>query len=123
MADEKLDKIHIRDLLLRCVIGVYDSERENKQDILINITLYADLSKACETDNIDDTIDYKVIKKKIVNMVESSSFFLIERLAEKVADICLGNRKVRKVNVLVDKSGALRFARSVAVEIEREQKC
>ena len=123
MADEKLDKIHIRDLLLRCVIGVYDSERENKQDILINITLYADLSKACETDNIDDTIDYKVIKKKIVNMVESSSFFLIERLAEKVADICLGNRKVRKVNVLVDKSGALRFARSVAVEIERGQKC
>ena len=80
MADEKLDKIHIRDLLLRCVIEVYDSVRENKQNILINITLYADLRKACETDNIDDTIDYKVIKKKIVNMVESSSFFLIEPL-------------------------------------------
>jgi len=122
MADGKLDKIHIRDLLLRCIIGVYDSERENKQDILINIILYADLSKACETDNIDDTVDYKVIKKKIVNMVESSSFNLIERLAERVADICLENRKVRKVNVMIDKTGALRFARSVAIEIEREQK-
>ena len=122
MADGKLDKIHIRDLLLRCIIGVYESERENKQDILINITLYADLNKSCETDSLDDTVDYKVIKKKIVNMVESSSFKLIERLAEKIADICLENRKVRKVNVIVDKAGALRFARSVAIEIEREQK-
>jgi FolB domain-containing protein len=122
MADERLDKIHIRDLLLRCIIGVYDSERENKQDILINVILYADLNKACKTDNIDDTVDYKVIKKKIVNMVEASSFNLIERLAEKVADICLENHKVRKVNVIVDKAGALRFAKSVAIEIEREQK-
>ena len=122
MADGKLDKIHIRDLLLRCIIGVYDSERVNKQDILINIILYADLRKACETDNINDTVDYKIIKKKIVNMVESSSFFLIERLAEKIADICLENRKVRKVNVMIDKTGALRFAKSVAIEIEREQK-
>lgn len=122
MDNEKLDKIHIRDLLLRCVIGVYDSERENKQDILINITLYADLSKACETDNIDDTVDYKVIKKKIVNMVESSSFNLIECLAERIAEICLETRKVRKVNVMIDKTGALRFARSAAIEIEREQK-
>ncbi|MGB9596593.1 MAG: dihydroneopterin aldolase [Candidatus Poribacteria bacterium] len=122
MDSEKLDKIHIRDLLVRCIIGVYASERENKQDILINITLYADLRKACETDNIDDTVDYKLIKKKIVNFVESSSFNLIERLAEKVAEICLENHSVRKVKVAIDKTGALRFARSVAVEIEREQK-
>lgn len=122
MDNEKLDKIHIRDLLVRCVIGVYDHERENKQDVIINITLYADLRKACQTDNIEDTIDYKVIKKKIVNFVESSSFNLVERLAEKVAEICLENRNVRKVNVTIDKTGALRFAKSVAIEIEREQK-
>ncbi|HGE72978.1 TPA: dihydroneopterin aldolase [Candidatus Poribacteria bacterium] len=122
MDNEKLDKIHIRDLLVRCVIGVYDHERENKQDVLINITLYADLRKACQTDNIEDTIDYKVIKKKIVNFVESSSFNLVERLAEKVAEICLENRNVRKVSVTIDKTGALRFAKSVAIEIEREQK-
>ena len=122
MDNEKLDKIHIRDLLVRCVIGVYDHERENKQDVLINITLYADLRKACQTDNIEDTVDYRLIKKKIVNFVESSSFNLVERLAEKVAEICLENRNVRKVNVTIDKTGALRFAKSVAIEIEREQK-
>ncbi len=122
MDSEKLDKIHIRDLLVRCVIGVNDSERENKQDVLINVTLYVDLKEACRTDNISDTVDYKLIKKKIVNFVESSSFFLIERLAEKIAEICLENHKVRKVKVTVDKTGALRFARSVAIEIEREQK-
>lgn len=121
MDNEKLDKIHIRDLLVRCIIGVYDSERENKQDVLINITLYADLRRACQTDNIEDTIDYKVIKKKIVSFVESSAFNLVERLAEKVAEICLENHNVRKVKVMIDKIGALRFARSVAIEIEREQ--
>ena len=121
MADEKLDKIHIRDLLLRCVIGVYDWERENKQDILINITLYADLRNAGQTDDIVDTVDYKVIKEKVVQMVESSSFNLIEGLAERVTEICLENPKVKKASVLIDKTGALRFARSVAVEIMREQ--
>jgi len=43
---EHLDKIHIRDLLQRCIIGIYDEERREKQDVVINITLHADLRKA-----------------------------------------------------------------------------
>ncbi len=121
MAESQLDRIHIRDLLLRCVIGIYDWERENKQDVVINITLYADLSTACRTDRIEDTVDYKAIKKKVVDMVESSSCMLVERLAQQVADICLENPRVQKVKVLIDKTGALRFARSVGIEIVRER--
>jgi len=122
MAKRELDKIHIRDLLIRCIVGIYDWEREKKQDVLINITLYADLGTACQTDRIEDTVDYKAIKQKVVDMVESSSYMLVERLAERVAEVCLENPQVQRVKVLVDKTGALRFARSVGIEIVREQK-
>ena len=121
MAENRLDKIHIRDLSLRCVIVIYDWERENKQDVSINITLYADLSAACKSDLIEDTVDYKAIKKRIVEMVESSSFMLVERLADQVAEICLEHPGVQRVKVMVDKTGALRYARSVAIEIMRER--
>jgi FolB domain-containing protein len=122
MAKMGLDRIHIRDLLIRCIVGIYDWEREKKQDVLINITLYADLKTACQTDRIEDTVDYKAIKQKVVDMVESSSYMLVEHLAERVAEVCLENPQVQRVKVLVDKTGALRFARSVGIEIVREQK-
>ena len=116
-----MDKIHIRDLSLKCIIGINRDERSRKQSILINVTIYTDLSKACRTDNIKDSVDYKAVKKKIISAIESSSFFLIEKLAETIAGICLENKKVQKVRVCVDKPGALRFSRSVAVEITRKK--
>ena len=122
MGSRGLDKLHIRDLMLRCIIGLNDWEREKKQDILINITLHADLTTACQSDRIEDTVDYKAIKQKVVDMVESSSYMLVERLAQKIADICLENPKVQRVKVTIDKTGALRFARSVGVEIIRERR-
>ncbi len=120
MTDLELDRIHIKDLLLRCVIGVYDEERLKKQDVVVNITMYADLARAAASDDIADTIDYKTIEERIISMVKESQFHLVERLAAEVAQICLGNKAVQKVDVRVDKPGALSFARSVAVEITRE---
>ena len=119
MADHPPDRIHIRDLLVRCIIGIYDEERREKQDVRLNITLYADLRRAGESDDIEDTVDYKSIKKNILSMVQGSEFFLIERLAEESAAIALRAPGVQRVDVVVDKPGALRFARSVAVEISR----
>ena len=118
---EKLDKIYITDLLLRCIIGLNDDERTQKQDVLINITLYADLSRPCQSDRIEDSIDYKEIKKQIIAMIEGSSFFLIERLADSIAKICLDHPLVKAVNIRVDKPSALRFAKSVGVEIFRKR--
>jgi len=100
-------------------VGIYPEERSHKQDVIVNVILRADLSVACRTDRIEDTVNYKDIKKRIMAMVESSSFFLIERLAEEIASICLEPRSVVLAQVTVDKPGALRFARSVAVEISR----
>jgi len=115
------DKIHITDLLLQCVIGVNDWERTQKQDVLINVALYTNLSRPCQTDRLEDSIDYKEIKKEIIAMVENSSFNLIERLAGEIARISLAHTAVKAVRVRVDKPGALRFAKSVGVEIFRAQ--
>ena len=121
MLDLPLDRIHIRDLHLRCIIGIYEEERREKQDVNIDITLHADLREACRTDNFDDTVDYKAIKKKVIATVENSAFHLMERLAERVAEVCLEDRRVKRVDVCVGKPGALRFARTVQVEIVRQQ--
>ncbi len=121
MAEQQLDRIHIRKLQVRCILGIYPEERNAKQDVVISITLYADLSAACQSDQIEDTVDYKTIKKNVLHMVEGSQFLLIERLAEQIAALCLEAPRVERVDVCVDKPGALRFARSVAVEITRSR--
>ena len=113
------DRIHLRDLAARCIVGFNDWEREKKQDILINVTLHADLAKACASDRVEDSIDYKTLKNRILALVEESECHLIERLAESIAEVCLEGSLVQRVDVSVDKPGALRFARSVAVEITR----
>ena len=123
MADAEgwLDKIHIRDLVLRCIIGINPDEREQRQDVVINITVHADLRQAGRSDNIDDTVNYRTIKRKVVDLVENSSCLLVERLAQEIADICLADPRVQQVEVTLDKPGALRYARSVAVQIVRER--
>ncbi len=113
------DKIHIRDLAVRCILGVNHDERTEKQDVIINIVLYTDTGKAGQTDVLEDSVDYKMVKKTILSLVENSEFLLIEKLAEEIAKVCLDDSKVQKVNVTVDKPGALRYTRSVAVEIVR----
>ena len=114
-----MDRIHIRDLGLRCVIGVYDDERREKQDIILNIVMAGDFSDAAKSDDIADAVNYKDIKKAVIQLVETSQFHLIETLADRVARICLQHPKVMEVTVTLDKPGALRFARSVAYEITR----
>lgn len=114
-----MDRIFIRDLLLRCIIGVYPEERRERQDVIVNVVLGGDFSPAGKSDDIADAVDYKVTKKAIIKMVESSAFNLIETLAERIAEVCLANPKVQQATVTVDKPGALRFARSVALEITR----
>ncbi len=117
-----MDRILISDLSVRCIIGINEDERREKQDVLINIALNADLSRAGMSDRFEDTVDYRAIKKEIVGMVESSNYHLVEALAEAVAGLCLKYSGVLQVQVRVDKPGALRFARSVGAEIIRAKR-
>jgi FolB domain-containing protein len=113
------DQIIIKDLLLRGIIGINDWEREKEQDILINITLSGDLKPAGSSDQIEDTINYRTITKQIIAHIEDAKRFTVEALAQDIAQICLSAEGVERARVRVEKPGALRFASSVGVEIER----
>ena len=117
-----LDRLRIRDLLLRCRVGVTAAERHKPQDVLVTVTLHADLATACRSDRLGDSVDYKALKLKILAEAERHAFKLIERLAERIATIALADRRVQRVEVVVQKPGALRFARCSEVEIVRERK-
>lgn len=121
MADSSTDKIFVRDLLLRGIIGVNDWEREKKQDILINLTIFSDLATAGATDDIGDTLNYRSITKTIIALVESSSFRLVEALGAEIARIVVMDFGAPRVLVRVEKPGALRFAESVGIEIDRSR--
>jgi D-erythro-7,8-dihydroneopterin triphosphate epimerase len=116
------DKIIIADLLLRTIIGINEDERLNRQDVLINITLDVDTRKAGESDNIEDAVNYRTITKEVISLVESSRFLLVEKLAEEVAKICLKDSRVNYAEVRLEKPAALRFSKSVGLQIKRSQK-
>jgi len=113
------DRIHIIDLTVSCIIGIKPIEREEKQNVVMNITLECDLSAAGRSDAIEDTVDYRALKNRVVEMVEKSDFFLVECLAQRIAEICLEDARVQVAHVRLEKPGALTKARSVGVEITR----
>jgi dihydroneopterin aldolase len=114
-----MNRIYIRDLIVNCIIGTEPKERVEKQDVCINIRLECDFSEACESDDLNHTVNYKSLKDELVELLENSSFLLIEKMAGKAAEICLAYDRVQSVRVCIDKPGALTGTRSVAVEIER----
>jgi D-erythro-7,8-dihydroneopterin triphosphate epimerase len=116
-----MDRIIIDGLRARCIIGVKEEERHKKQEVLFNIILFADLRRAGETDDFEETIDYRAIKYKVLEFAEASSFRLLEALAQGVAAICLKDPCVRAVRVRAEKPGALTFAKSAGVEITRRK--
>jgi FolB domain-containing protein len=113
------DQIHIRDLQLRTIIGINADERRDRQDVLVNLVLYVDTRPAGATDDIEQAVNYRTLTKQIIQLVETSRFYLVEKLAAEIAAICLSDTRVECVRVTVEKPGALRFARSVGVTVER----
>lgn len=118
---ENLDKILIKDLVLKCILGVNEVERKVKQNVAINIVIWSDFTEAVNTDDIRKTVNYKDVKNDVTKLVEKSEFFLVETLAEKIAQICLRHERVNKVKVSVEKPSALSYARSVGVELVRKK--
>jgi len=115
------DIIEIRGLLLRTIIGVNDWERRERQDVVVHLRLYVDTRKAGQTDRLEDTLNYRTLTKRVIQLVEGSRFYLIEKLAEEIARLCVVEFQVPEVEVGVEKPGALRFAQSVGVWIHRRR--
>lgn len=113
--------VRIKNLRLRVVVGVYEWERKHPQDVVINVEFAFDGAKAMTSDDLDDTVDYKRIKKEILAAVEDTHYALIEKLAGRVLEIVLADPRVQRATVEVDKPGALRFADSVSVTASAER--
>ena len=116
-----MDKVIIKNLRARGIIGVNDWERKRPQEILINITVFTDTHRAAESDDITDCVNYSTLSKKVIAHAESVGRETVEALAGDLAKLCLEEKGVQKVTVRVEKPGAVRFAESVGVEIERSR--
>ena len=114
-----MDQVFITDLMARGIIGINGWEREKPQEILINIVLLADLHRVGKSDNIQDSVNYRTVAKKVLAHAETIQRQTVEALAADIARLCLEEPSVQKVRVRVEKPGAVRFASSVGVEIER----
>jgi dihydroneopterin aldolase len=117
-----MDIVFIRDLQIETVIGIYDWERKVRQIISLDIDMASDIKKAADSDNIDDTLSYKTVAKRLIAFVEQSEFELVEALAEKICKIILEEFNVPWVRLTLNKPGAVRGSKSVGVMIERGQK-
>lgn len=115
------DLIYIRGLVAWCRIGVEKTERTRRQRIVIDLELSVDLRAAGLSDDLEDTVDYGTLRRRVLEAAEGREYRLVERLAEVIAEACLQEARVRSVRVAVEKPGALRRGRCAGVVITRRQ--
>lgn len=113
------DVIYLHDLRVEAIIGIFEWERRVKQTIVIDLDMATDIHKAASSDNIQDTLDYKAVAKRIMAFVESSRFELVETLAERIAETVMQEFSVPWLRLRLNKQGAVRGARDVGIIIER----
>jgi len=113
------DRIFLRGLQVECIIGFIEWERRIKQTIVLDIELPTDCTRAAETDDVTNTVDYKRVAKRLIAFVEASDFKLVETLAHRAAMIVLEEFSLPWVRISVNKPGAIRGSRDVGVSIER----
>ena len=116
-----MDKVFIQGLKIDTVIGIYDWEREIRQDVTLDLEMAADIKAASITDHIDQTLDYKSVAKRLIQFVKDSEFQLVETLAEKITEIVLNEFEVEWVKLTLNKGEAVSGASGVGVIIERSK--
>ncbi|MDX1481778.1 MAG: dihydroneopterin aldolase [Woeseiaceae bacterium] len=116
-----MDKIYLTGLQIETIVGIWDWERQIPQTVVIDLEMGADIARAAKTDDIEDTLNYKQVAKRVQALVEEGRFQLVETMAESVAQVILDEFDVSWVQVRVNKPGAIRGARDVGVIIERSR--
>lgn len=114
-----MDIIYLKELRVETVIGIYEWERRIRQPVIVDLQMGADIRRAAATDNIDDTLNYKAVAKRVIAFIEGSQFQLVETLAERIAEIVMNEFHVPWLRLELNKKGAVRGARDVGVIIER----
>ncbi len=116
-----MDTIFLRGLRIETIVGIRDWERKIRQTVSIDLEMATDIRRAAASDSIDDTLDYKLVAKRVQQFVADSSFQLVETLAERIAEVVLKEFDVPWVEVRVNKPGAIRGAKDVGISIRREK--
>ena len=117
-----MDTIFVTDLRVETIVGVWEWERRVPQRVSIDLELGADIRRAAERDDIEATLDYRAVAKRVSNFVAESRYQLIESMAEGIADVITNEFAVPWVKVVVHKPGAIRGAKDVGIIIERGQR-
>lgn len=117
-----MDTVFIRGLKAKARIGVFDWERQILQQLVLDLEMKADVPAAAATDALEDALDYKAVSQRVVETVESSSFRLVETLAEEVARVVREEFQVGWIRLRIGKPFAVRTAQEVGVVIERGER-
>lgn len=115
------DTIFLHDLRVDTVVGIWDWERKIRQTVSIDLEMGADVARAAKNDDIENTLNYKLVAKRVQQFVSDSEYQLVETLAEKIAEITLQEFEIPWIQVRVSKPGAIRNAKNVGVLIRREK--
>jgi D-erythro-7,8-dihydroneopterin triphosphate epimerase len=115
--------IRVKDLSLRTFIGFKPHEKKHKQDVLIQLKVEVETSMVEHNDDYqaDGFYDYRSMTKSVIKLVEESRFDLLEALTRKVLDEIMSNPLVKKAKVEIEKPHALRYSRTVSVEMSSER--
>ena len=117
-----MDIIFLHGLQANCVVGVWEWEKQITQKIVVDLDLGFDIKKAASTDQLDDTLNYKAVAERIIEMLETSRFELIEKMAEEVAKLVMDEFSIVWVKVRINKGGAVKNVKNVGILIERGER-
>ncbi len=117
-----MDIIFLHEMKVDTVIGIWDWERKIRQTVVVDLEMAVDIRKAAASDHVDDTLNYKLVAKRLQQFIGDAEFQLVETLAENIAAIVNDEFGVPWVRVRVNKPGAIRGARDVGVSIERGER-
>jgi dihydroneopterin aldolase len=116
-----LDIVFISGLIASTTIGVYDHERNTRQDLIIDLELGYDARKAGVSDSFEDALDYAAISRRAQDFVEQTSYYLIEAVAEQLSQILFDEFPIMQLKIKITKPRAVDIADAVGIIIERNR--
>jgi D-erythro-7,8-dihydroneopterin triphosphate epimerase len=114
---KNLATITIKEIAIDCILGVGDKERETKQTILVTVIIQIDATKASKTDNVEDTVNYSFLYRKIIEKVSTTQYYLLEALVSYILALCLEEEGILHAIVRVEKPTVLPGAKGVILEM------
>ena len=114
-----MDRVFVEDLRVDVIVGIWDWERAMTQTVSIDLEMAWDIRPAAESDDINNTLDYRAVSKRVSAFLKESKFQLIETMAEEIAALIRKEFSVPWLCVSIHKPAAVRGARDVGVRIER----